>query len=195
MKKNLITKFKQRTRFFQGLVVGLSLTSMIAFAAALVKPHTFSANTTISASQVNANFDALYSAINNVPGFSVRLSTPLTISCSTFAPQIFYNIVPDIIDQNSDGNYTSGIYTITKAGGYILHSNINFTVAASAQLQIVITRLGSPIIQTLNIAAQSTPIYLQANDTIEVRAFCDNKGGVVSRDIRSSDFYLALKKI
>jgi hypothetical protein len=48
--------------------LALTLTPVLVYAASITKPYTFTDGTIISASQVNANFDPLYTAVNDLQG-------------------------------------------------------------------------------------------------------------------------------
>jgi hypothetical protein len=62
----------------------VSIWSASALAQVVTVPNTFSAGTPISASQVNANFQALATAINNgIPGYEMVTSQTFTIPPNT----------------------------------------------------------------------------------------------------------------
>jgi len=60
---NILTRLAKRKVVILTVCITFILASVILYAA--VKPYTFTAGTTISSSQVNANFDAAFDAINN----------------------------------------------------------------------------------------------------------------------------------
>lgn len=62
----------------------VSIWSTGALAQVVTVPNTFSAGTAISASQVNANFQALATAINSgIPGYEIVTSQTFTVPANT----------------------------------------------------------------------------------------------------------------
>src|SRR5690606_14223716 len=112
-----------KTRFIQGIVVGLSLTSLCAIATSITKPFIFSSGTTISASEVNQNFDVVYQRVNELSiGFTASVSSSYTATCSPY-PITLTNLNLDSIELN-DGGFTAGTYTVATNGTYILHYSV-----------------------------------------------------------------------
>jgi len=108
-------------------LIAAVLITPIAVYAAIVKPHTFTAGATISATEVNANFDTLYARVNGLKGFVVKSGTTVigTYVSSYSGPKVSFFI--------TDQGYFSGVFN-DKAGsvslGFLPSGTITYHTAA-----------------------------------------------------------------
>lgn len=178
--------------FTKGLFIGLGLTSVVAFAVTLTKPFTFTSGGTISASEVNANFDAIYNYINNNDlGYSFRYSSNQVITCTPNPPTLNKS-TPDIIDFN-DGGYSAGTYTVPTTATYVLYYQFYGTGMGSAfEIRVNGTAVTYPYPSTST--GTSAPLRLNAGDTVELWLGCDDKK-TVNITLDSTKTYMLLKKL
>ncbi len=113
---------KQRTRFLQGLALGLGIMSAMTYAGVTIT--SFSAGTTISSTDVNANFAALKSRVDKLDtGFHSGLTANYSlINCNSiwhFTGATFEDL-SGFSSTVNDGNFntTTGVYTIPLTGPY-----------------------------------------------------------------------------
>lgn len=186
-------RLKQKSRFVQGVVIGLSLTAVVAIAGQITKSYNFTSGSVISSVEVNTNFDDLFAKINDMnTGFIATLSTNQVVTCSTSGVSTEF-VQFDQADEN-DGNFDVGTYTYTTpTTGYYL---VGLKVYGS----------GSPMWYTSNIVINGTGTYysasngdtrlikLSAGDTVKFEVSCDDKKNV-SQTAEPAQSYFMLKKI
>jgi hypothetical protein len=143
--KNFVTKVKQRTRFFQGVAIGLMLATFISYATTSLN-KTFAPGTPISSSLMNANFnsiegmlnslEALVSAVNVKAESALELAQftelvlpgPVPVNCGSG----IYNY-PSLMDISTppSPNYYGGQYHVSKRGIYVSSSEWGFSSGTS----------------------------------------------------------------
>ncbi|MBP9680150.1 MAG: hypothetical protein KBD76_02000 [Bacteriovorax sp.] len=112
--------FKQQTKFFQGLALGLVITSAISYAA--VSLQTFTAGSPISSAEVNANFAEIKAKLDSLDiGYIGKMTTDQMITCGAGGTTSFTNL--DLTSDYSDGHFINGIYTIPETGIYKIFLN------------------------------------------------------------------------
>jgi hypothetical protein len=134
--KNGITMIKQRTRFLQGVAVGLFIMSAMTYAAVTIT--SFTPGTTISSTDVNANFANLKGRVDKLDtGFHTGLATNYTLlSCNSglwnFTGATFEDI-SGFASSVNDGNFnaTNGEYTIPSTGPYRVEFEARDTLSTS----------------------------------------------------------------
>ena len=156
------------------LTIAFSLVTLVSYAAVTI-PNTFTAGTTISSSQVNANFDALKTAVDakqdrptlgSYPTTSsgqmawAYMSCPAGSSCWIIHS---YNPTGGLVTATT---YTTGIGGVTFAGIDVETANIQVTPGPA---------MGTPRI-----------CYVSATVGSQVTARCDNLTG----NNTASDFYV-----
>lgn len=139
--KNGITIIKQRTRFIQGFVVGLFIMSALSYAA--VTLTTFTANTTISAADVNANFAALKAKVDQMDvGIDATKSTNQTITCGNSMsypdyPVDFTVINVEAAPMNDGGlSLATDIYTVPATDIYRIFLEANDTLDSPSGYEV-----------------------------------------------------------
>jgi hypothetical protein len=181
----------QRFSFLRGFILGLSVTSVIALAATISKPYTFTDGSVISSSEVNDNFDTLYNKVNDSSlGFIARLSTNYTITCSTsgvtFAIPSF-----DVVDDN-DGNYNNSTfeYTVPADGYYWVFVDASVVSNTLFATEVTVNGTGQ------NIGTDGSPKLRKflLNDVIKFHASCDD-GMYANVTIDSTKAYFGIKKL
>ena len=179
---------RPRTGLMLLVVLGVA-TSALVYAATITKPNTFSDGTTISAAQVNANFDTLYTeenakesrvtALEKFEGFSYYGTG------SSHAAG--WNPITNIstLDYNTFGtstyNGSTSTFTAPKAGYYrfISHGYIATQGLSDERIAIGIYRNGGlRAFAGGAFSAADTPgpqfahvVYLNTNDSIALYAF------------------------
>ena len=116
------------------IVVGLLL-SIVVIAGTVTKPHTFSDGTVISASQVNANFDTLFTLVNgnltseNIASIDASDITTGTIDAARIPNLDASKITAGTIDSSRIATSTTAAPSkiILFTGGSSKGSGINFT--------------------------------------------------------------------
>lgn len=122
--KQILKSVKEKTGFYQGMAVGLVITSTLSYA--VVTLTSFTAGTPISSTDMNANFAVIKAKLDNLDvGMSGKLTADVAVvtACASTMPLYpsGYVILPMAID-TTDGNYnpTTFIYTIPKTAIYRL---------------------------------------------------------------------------
>lgn len=180
--------YKPRTGLILLLLVGAA-TSALVYAATITKPNTFTDGSTISASQVNANFDTLYTeenakesrvaALEKFEGFSYYGTG------SSHAAGWYPITGIATLDYNTFGtttyNGSTSTFTAPKAGYYrfVSHGYIATQGVSNERIAIGIYRNGGlRAFSGGSFAAADTPgpqfdhvVYLNANDSIALYAF------------------------
>ena len=136
--KNGIHHLKQRTRFLQGMTVGFFVMSAISFAA--VTFNTFTANTTISAADMNANFTTIKNKLDQLDiGFTGGISADFAVAACDMGQFYQDALQSEIIPINSfdynDGNFnlSNYEYTFPATGVYRLYAE-----APTAASQVIL---------------------------------------------------------
>jgi hypothetical protein len=139
--KNTVNSIKQKTRFYQGVAAGLFIMSALSYAA--VTLTTFTASTTISASDMNANFAAVKSKLDELDvGFVAGLTTNFQLTACDSGnmnptPAYLELVVPDFLEHNDGGfNLGTGEYTIPATGIYRLYIEIPNTIGANMGIDV-----------------------------------------------------------
>lgn len=119
-------KYLKNKSFFQGLAVGLFITSTLSYG--VVTLNTFTSGTTISATEMNANFAAIKAKLDSLDVGSVgKLNSNMVVTClgtysATYPTD--YSTIPMMAD-SSDGNFnnTTHVYTIPETALYRIYLN------------------------------------------------------------------------
>jgi hypothetical protein len=197
--KNL-RELKSRTKFFQGVIVGLFITSTLSYA--VVTFNTFTSGTAISSSQMNANFATIKTKLDELDvGFVGSIASNIAIACSavssygTFPTD--YSMIPMTADYN-DGNFASNVYTIPTTGIYRFYfsatSDATMGYTASVDLS---SDGGASWTQTIygGMAAQNTVLKFNAGDKLRISAGCGTMASpATTANIDATKFMFAIKK-
>lgn len=176
----------KKLSFLQGMIFMTAISSVIAFAATLTKPHTFTSGNVIKASEVNANFDTLYTRVNDLDlGYIATASSDFMMTCTSGGTS--YSSFALNQGEKNDGGYdtTSYVYTVQKSGYYIYYYSIarnagSYSVYNKPYINNVYTSMSNATVKKYN-----------AGDTFKVEVSCDNKGGSTTT-IDSAKTYIAL---
>lgn len=174
--------------FYQGVALGLVITSSISYA--VVTFTTFTAGTPISSSAVNANFATIKSKLDSLDvGMTGKLTSNYTVTCGTGSSMGTYPgdfvAVPMLID-TTDGNYNTAtlIYTIPETAIYRMY----FSSGSPSISSETSTDGGTTWTQNYATTARFT-----AGTLFRVISGCGTMDGV-SVDIQAASFIFAIKK-
>jgi len=197
--KNL-RELKSRTKFFQGVIVGLFITSTLSYA--VVTFNTFTSGTAISSSQMNANFATIKTKLDELDvGFVGSIASDHVVTClGTLSSPVFpdeHEIIVLNADYN-DGNFTSNMYTIPATGLYRLYfyakSEDNMGYDANINIS---TDGGSTWTTGVNggMGAQNTVQKFTAGDKVRISAGCVTMASTnPDSTIDATKFMFAIKK-
>ncbi len=178
--KSGISSLKQRTRFFQGLAVGLVITSALTYAAVTIT--TFTSGTTISSGDVNANFSAIKAKIDQLDiGFVAGLSTDFSLTaCSTnysAAAGEFEDVVGDTT-QHNDGSYdvATGEYTFSENGIYRIFVDAPNTLISFSgwEVKLAIYKAGTWTTENLSFPANLIRKF-GSGQKVKIKVACSSK--------------------
>jgi len=131
--KKMLNTIKKKTGFYQGLALGLVITSTLSYA--VVTFTTFTAGTPISSTDMNTNFAAIKAKLDSLDvGMSGKLAADLLTNCFSMPVLADYTVVPMVIG-TTDGNYDSVnfIYTVPETAIYRLYAYGNTGGVGSIQ--------------------------------------------------------------
>lgn len=191
-------ELKERTKFFQGLILGLFITS--TFSYAVVTFNNFTSGTAISSTQMNANFAAIKTKLDELDiGFQGIITSNLLVTClgSGSNPTYPGDYSPlSLTADYTDGNFAANVYTIPTDGLYRIYfyAPTEDTMGYSASV-IHSTDGGSTWSEIIysSLSAQNTVQKFAAGDKIKVVVGCGTMAGTDST-IDYTKFLLAIKK-
>lgn len=196
--KKFFTTFKRKLAekrksigFIQGLAIGLASTSLLTWAAVTI-PHTFTANTTISATEVNANFTALKTAVDdmNIKFIGTLASNHLISTCvsTPVYPGDF-----DIPTWQSGGG-PAGSFTIPVSGVYEIAADFTYTMSGSGYVTGKLDINGTP--ESINTSSRVIR-NLNNGDVVKIGVACNDKSGFGTDQgtLDSTKAYFIVKKL
>ncbi|RPJ73652.1 MAG: hypothetical protein EHM20_11895 [Alphaproteobacteria bacterium] len=198
-KKNLI-ELKKRTKFFQGLILGLFITSTLSYA--VVTFNTFTSGSTISSSQMNANFATIKTKLDVLDiGYVGVISANTLVTCvGTGSNPMFpgdHSPVTLTTDY-TDGNFAGNLYTIPATGLYRLYfyspTEDNMGFGASVDLSTDSGATWSTQVSNGGMSPQNTVYKFSAGDKLRVSAGCGTMASGGDSTIDSTKFMFAIKK-
>lgn len=158
---SLFHSFRKKSGFVQGMAIGLSLTSVVTFAVTV--PYSFTANTVISAADINANFATLEAALNSLqvgttPGKIVQLNAAGQLpaidgSLLTNVNATFAGVLPVV--QGGTGTTSLGSNAIMKSNS--VGSALEPLICSTGQ--IIVFSGGSPSCSNITSFAQNGNAY------------------------------------
>ena len=190
-------RYIKRSSFINGFMFCMVISSVVAIAQVVTKPHTFSSGTVISAAEVNANFDTLYTRINQInPGFIAELSSNFAIICDNPSMQAgTIETVPfDDDSSKNDGavyNNATGVFTAPKSGYYWFIWDISFSgMKTSFYYQINgAFSYTNYMVHYMNYGKETRIIKLNMGDTLTFAADCDSSMGPANDSVLVGSYY------
>lgn len=186
--KKILNTIKKKTGFYQGLALGLVITSTLSYA--VVTLTTFTAGTPISSTDMNANFGAIKAKLDSLDvGMTGKLAGNFTVTCSTMTSMGMYPTdfitLPLAID-TTDGNYntTSHVYTIPETAIY----RIFYPTGSPAMSTEISIDGGTTWVQNF-----ATTTKLTMGTQLRVISACGTMDGA-AKLILATDFIFAIKK-
>jgi len=137
-----LKKCFSKTNVVVGVATSFLLTSLVIYAYGVGPRTDYTPNSVISATEVNADINALYNHINT--GFFAKLAAVLNVSCVNSGPGCdgasSVSFDASVFD---DGSYVSGVYTVQTDGVYqvalsVVSDAATTCTSASATTKIVI---------------------------------------------------------
>lgn len=194
----IFNELKNKTGFFQGLAIGLVLTSTISYA--VVTFNTFTSGTVISSSAINANFATIKTKLDELDvGFIGIIPSNHVVTCvggTSYAtyPAEFTDLT--LTADYNDGNFASNMYTIPTTGLYRIYfyAKTEDTMGYDGTLDIS-TDGGSTWTQTVfgGMSEQNAVKKFTAGTKIKISVGCGNMAGTDST-VDSTKFMVAIKK-
>ncbi len=182
---------KSYFRLAQGVIIGLSFTAIVAIAGTYTKPFNFTTATPISASEVNANFDTLYTAVNNNnAGFIATFATNYAQTCSPSVPPLIDTPFDQIEETDNNYDNTTYEYTVPATGYYRVALKIDTTNNISSS-EINVNGTGTYLTTTGSLSLRKFNI----GDVVKIQISCDDKKGNVTTTMAAGTSYFTIIKI
>lgn len=210
MKLSFWQRFKAglftKAQFITGVSLFVLISSAVIYAYDALNLTVFSAGTTISAAQVNANFAAINAAIGKLnKKFIVGLSTNLTVGATSDALAIFNTVVIDATgysyayDLVSNSSFTvqeNGLYEVTLLGMNATSNTyypVMYLMNSASQVLGSITNLYDT---STNAPGQiSQKYYFNSGEVLYVKTFSFNSTSGGTYDLDSAKTKLIFEKI
>ncbi|MCO4754736.1 MAG: hypothetical protein KC478_09640 [Bacteriovoracaceae bacterium] len=179
--KSWSERFKQKSSLFKGIVIGLSLTTFIAIAGQITLTHTFTAGNTISASEMNTNFNQIVTKINDMnKGVYVELSAVQNVTCDS----TYYELIVDNVIEG-DGGYNTANYTYTVSTTGLYNVTWAYdTSHTSTYIEVLIN----------GVTSMGGVKKLNVGDTVKPRVGCSSSMGPTS-SLQTTGTFFALYKV
>lgn len=197
-----------RNGILHGIGICIGIGGSYLLAVSITKPHTFTSGTTISSQQINANFDALYTKVNELDarvtelesgGKSWRLICEITITSTTTSFNT--NTYGCILNGNTDVEYNIIVKIKSSAAGnsHLLIRPNNDTITGNYLMRGMFSDGGAPAADSANygglfvgftnslINIQQSYCFLYAKSGA-IRILHTNQAGRAS----SSDLYIGV---
>ena len=174
-----------------GLLASFLIGSIILYAAQITKPYTFTSGATTSASEVNSNFDTLYTKVNALDTLhdSVIVYNDAVISLDTATYQdIAFNSEYFDSDDIHDTSTNNTRLTAKSNGVYLITGTAGFSANTTANRELTIMKNGSDNIgfhrRSYNSSSAAfvtitTIAKLNVDDYIELQAY-QNSGSTLN---------------
>ncbi len=158
--------------------------SLVVYGASITKPHTFASNDVISSSEMNDNFDTLYTQVNTLSSMhdavSVSNSSNISIPNFTLTPIPFNTEKFDTNDLHDVTTNTTRL-TAKKAGIYQITGAAHFELLNAGYRELQIRRNGTEYIASQRMdytacSVQNLPLNiatlykLDVDDYVELMA-------------------------
>jgi hypothetical protein len=181
-RKGLFTK----SQFVTGVTITLVTTSALVYAFNQLSLNIFSSGTTISATEVNANFEYLNERIKYLAGYQFALGTPYddTTEYITAGDTItvdFDEKIADFTDNGeADGLVANGMFTIVKSGSY----TVSYEVTGAPQVIGTDNAYGSVFMEVNTLGTSTFAINYSGGFNFNYSSYnaniTTNGGGVTS---------------
>ncbi len=153
-------------RVFMLIIVTALIPIFMLSADTVTKPYTFTDGTVISAAEVNANFDTLYTKVNDLDaelkGVAVRVYNSTNLLLTSASPRIL-NFDSEVFDTDNmhDNSINNSRLTVNTTGLYLIYTNIIFQIGSTSNRSISIKlNGGTHMVSDLSVGGSVSPTYL-----------------------------------